>query len=205
MPVLIDMAEWNLKNNTNYCYNRENMYYKNKDAVEKVLRYISRTRWNEDREGELISIGGAGIDIKSSITQIIDDFIKVQKYYEIDKRGGRRIVHLVYSLSDEDMCLLNFNYALVDVIAKSISAYFFDQGFQTFYGIHYSSERKTHIHVALNTVSYLNGKKYHSEYGYIEKLKITFDTYFQIACNMNEKHLCGNKCVTWFWDHVKNY
>lgn len=53
----------------------------NEDAVEKVIRYITRTRKNEDRADELITWGGMGVGCYASSELVIERFRAVQEVY----------------------------------------------------------------------------------------------------------------------------
>ncbi len=162
MPVLRDMGKWNHENGNRYISARQ-AYYKNDNAVENVIRYITRTRANETRRNELICYGGAGVDITASPAEIINQFLMVQDFYKINERGGRRLIHEVYSFTDEEFNLLNNDYALINLIAREISAYFFDQGYMVVYAIHCEIDKRVHIHFAVNSINYYNGKKFVSK------------------------------------------
>lgn len=191
MPVLRDMGKWN---NNKDSYHGNTAYYKNEDAVEKVLRYISRTRWNENRVSDLICIGGAGIDISAPIEEIIREFLTIQIFYKIDDRKGRRLIHLTYSFSDDEFNIrLNRNYALVNLIARNISAYYFAMGFQVFYGVHDDATKHTHIHFAISSINYLDGKKYHAGGESFKEMQSVFNQIFEEICAMDKG---GNKlCI----------
>ena len=157
MPVLRDMGKWNKENGR---FPGKAMYYKNEDAVEKVIRYITRTRWNESQGNELIGYGGAGVSIGAPVEVLIGEFVKVQKIYNITQ--GRRIIHEVYSLADNDFELLNKDYALVDLLGRQLSAYYFALGYQVVYAVHWDMSKHVHIHIATNTVNFRTYKKFHS-------------------------------------------
>lgn len=157
MPVLRDMGKWNKENGR---FPGKAMYYKNEDAVEKVIRYITRTRWNESQGNELIGYGGAGVSIGAPVEVLIGEFVKVQKIYNMSQ--GRRMIHEVYSLSDYDFELLNKDYALVDLLGRQLCAYYFALGYQIVYAVHWDMSKHVHIHLAINTVNFRTYKKFHS-------------------------------------------
>lgn len=138
--------------------------YTNLDAVENVIRYITRTRKDENRLHELISYGGHGVSVFFDSTVMIMQFCKVQQFFGIQQRGGRRMRHEFFRFSDYEMQLLMDKLHLVDMIAKECSVVYFDMGFQVVYAVHYDTEKRLHIHFGVNSVNYINGKKFHSEY-----------------------------------------
>ena len=141
----------------------EGQYYKNDDAIEKVIRYITRTRHMEDRIGELICCGGSGVSFNYGVDYIIHQMQTTQDFYNINDRRGRRLGHEVFSFSDEDFELvLDSDYRAVDHIAQEVCDYYFSKGFEAVYAVHYDEEKHVHIHVAYNYVSYLDGHKYRS-------------------------------------------
>lgn len=178
MPVLNDMGKWNKENSR---FPGKSVYYKNADAVEKVIRYITRSRWNESQRHELISCGGAGIPVEASVATVINEFIKIQKIYKLTQ--GRRMVHEVYSLSDKDFELLNRDYALVDLLGRRLSAYFFATGYQCVYAVHYDMIKHVHIHLAVNVVSFRTYKKFHSSAEELRQRIVVFEQIFnEVVC-----------------------
>ena len=149
--------------------------YTNKDAVEKVIRYITRTRWCENRQNELIAYGGAGVGIYLNPAEIIRQFLYVQNIYNINNRGGRRIYHEVLSFTDYEFQLLNWDYNSVLMIAQEISKFYYENGHQVLFGIHYSEEKRLHIHFAVNTINYRTGLKWHSSKIDLEQRKLLFN------------------------------
>lgn len=136
-------------------------YYTNEDAVEKVIRYITRTRYFEDRAKELIAYGGAGISCEYGVPYIIKQLIQTQKLYDIDRRQGSRLHHEVYMFSDDEMKkLMNFDFRFVIGIAREICNYYFDSGFEAVYAIHYDLDKHLHIHIVVNAISYIDGRQY---------------------------------------------
>lgn len=141
-------------------YEYKSYNYTNKDAVEKVIRYITRTRKNETERNSLISVGSMGISYYMSSEIMIHQMEMVQNVYDIDKRGGRRIAHEVFLLSSEDLFLLGCNYALIYDMAFAMSSHYYQQGHQVVFAIHKDKDR-VHIHFAINTINFINGLKWH--------------------------------------------
>ena len=136
-------------------------YYTNEDAVEKVIRYITRTRYYDDRSKELIAYGGAGISCEYGVPYIIKQFIQTQKLYDIDRRQGSRLYHEVLMFSDEEMNkLIVHDFRFVIGIAREICRYYFDSGFEAVYAIHYDLDKHLHIHIVVNAISFIDGRQY---------------------------------------------
>lgn len=92
-------------NKGSYSNNGKAVHYKNRnytntDAVENLIHYVTRTRENEGRGGDLITYGAAGADYFHSVDGIIQQFRYVQYIYGINSRGGRRMYHEVLNLKD---------------------------------------------------------------------------------------------------------
>lgn len=141
--------------------------YTNKDAVENCIRYITRTRANEQRENELIAWGGVGVGCYASPELAIQQFCCVQKIYGIDKRGGRRVHHEVYNFMDEEFEKLGRNYEYVYQIAMKCAEYYYYMGHQVVFAIHHvrNAERENkglHIHFVINSVNFFTGRKWHT-------------------------------------------
>lgn len=166
-------------------------YYKNPDAIEKVIRYITRTRWYENRRHELIKIGGAGFDVNAPVDVIIYQFLVVQNTFNINSRGGRRLIHEVYSFNDEEFKALNCDFALVDLIARDISAYFFNKGFQILYGIHYEETKRCHIHIMVSSINFLTGKKFVAKSEAFNIRKKYFDEIYKYYVSLVKNNMLG--------------
>lgn len=137
--------------------------YQNEDAVDNVLRYITRTRINENRANELYSFGGMGIDLYPfNIDTIIYQFKAIQDIHNIKGRGGRRIVHEVYTVLNGNYPKENERlvYETLDEVAKIGCSYLYNMGFQVVYAVHIS-DKNPHIHFAINSISFRTGLKFH--------------------------------------------
>ncbi|MCR5105478.1 MAG: relaxase/mobilization nuclease domain-containing protein [Eubacterium sp.] len=180
MLSVMDMGRFNAcKNEQNV--NKSKTYYKNADAIEKVVRYITRTRDNESRRNELIYSGGSGVIIDAPIESIINQLKGVQSFYGIDSRKGRRLMHLVIGFTENDFYQLNNDYALVDLIGRETSAYFFALGFQNVYAVHHDQEKKVHIHICISSVNYITGLKIQMDYEFNRALDKAVNTFFENA------------------------
>ena len=149
--------------------------YTNVDAVENVIKYITRTRAYETREDELICYGGAGIGAYLPPYDIIRQFLYVQELYNIKSRKGRRIYHETLTFTDEEFRSLNGDYKEIISIAEKISHLHFASGHQVLYGIHLSKEKKLHIHFAINTINFITGLKWHSYKGDLQERECIYN------------------------------
>lgn len=138
--------------------------YTNKDSIHHVIRYITRTRCNEDRVNELICYGSHhGYLYQKPVTELISEFEYVSNQYNA---VGSLISHYIIQISSTLYAKMNNDPILLSEYATACCRYIFDLGHQTCFAIHYSKERKLHIHLVINTINYKTGKKlrqYHKE------------------------------------------
>ncbi len=141
--------------------------YINDDAVEKVIRYITRTRVNEDRAYELIAWGGMGIGTYQTPELAIEQFCRLQKIHRIETRGSR-MFHEVLRLADEEFSWLEYDYDRVYQVAVNCAQYYYAMGHQVVFAIHQAKKdyqggnKGLHIHFAINTINFITGNKWHS-------------------------------------------
>ena len=141
--------------------------YTNKNAVENCIRYITRTGANEDRRHELSAWGGAGVGCYAAPELVIQQFCGVQKVYGIDRRGGRRLFHEVYNLTDREFESLGRNYDFVYQIAMKCAEYYYLMGHQVVFAIHHTrnvqmGNKGVHIHFVVNSINFMTGGKWHT-------------------------------------------
>lgn len=76
----------------------------------------------------------------------------------------RRIYHEVFALDDKEDVIMCSSIDLLNEFALSCCNYwFYEMGFQVVYAIHKPKNKRLHIHFAINTTSYLDGKKRHEK------------------------------------------
>ncbi len=142
--------------------------YMNADAVENVIRYITRTRQNEDRADELIAWSGMGVGCYASPELVIDQFHAVQDVYGIKAKGGRRIYHEVLGFREEEFERMWRNYGLIYQIAVECAKKYYSMGHQVVFAIHHAPKdgqmgnKGVHIHFVVNTINFMTGKKWHT-------------------------------------------
>lgn len=124
--------------------------YHGKRSVQNVIRYIL----NKEKCPHKVfhAFGNTCEDIE----EIIYKFLAVQKFYRNEK--GKRIIHLILSFSENESysfsTYLDIGYKIID---------YFEKEYQCIFALHeYDNDGKPtlpHIHVAVNPINYVNGKR----------------------------------------------
>ncbi len=136
--------------------------YSNPDAVEKLLRYVTRTRENENRAGDLISYGAVGTDYFHSVDDMIQQFGYIQYIHGINTRGGCRMYHEVLNLADLELERLGYNAGMLWQVGMECCQVYYQKGHQAVFAVHWEPEKRCHIHFAVNSINFINGLKWHS-------------------------------------------
>ena len=124
--------------------------------IKNLLNYIAG-KSKENKEVRYYNGRGLSRDPKKAATNII----KIQQYY--GKADKRRIFHFVIAFQNMD------DAGLAKIIAENITDMFLSK-YQIYYGVHEDTEN-LHIHFAVNTVSHVDGKKFHQSKKEFEDLK----------------------------------
>lgn len=124
--------------------------YRDGEALHNVLDYMLRSA----------SICG-GLAVDPHYAEFQMRLVK-EVFYKVE---GRQIRHFIVSFADNEDFSLEEAYAL----AQKIALYYADK-YQIIFAIHTNTDH-LHIHFALNTVSYRDGKMYREGYGDYIKLK----------------------------------
>ena len=107
---------------------------------------------------------GTLIGAKSILTHLpITEMMTVKKLYF--KTGGREQIHLVVSLTPDDR---NRSDNVYMVLASKVASIF--EGFQSYYAVHKDTEVR-HLHIVLNSVSYIDGHKFSQSKSDLHRLK----------------------------------
>ncbi|MBQ3545379.1 MAG: relaxase/mobilization nuclease domain-containing protein [Lachnospiraceae bacterium] len=131
--------------------------YKNKDAANNLIRYITRTRPNEDRRNELITYGTVwGNNFNKPIEHVIREFEYIQQQYGTT---GSLMCHYCIHISPSAYEAINNDLSKLIDYSKECCEYLFNLGFQCCYAIHYSETERLHIHLAINTTNFNTGYK----------------------------------------------
>jgi len=150
--------------------------YQNQDALEKTIAYITRTRENENRQGELVCWGTLGAGKFKGVDGVIDDFKAVQSTYKRAGRFGRYADHEIYSFSEEGARVLTARNELIKETAKKMARTFYRDGYQVVYAAHEKDEgdENLHIHFIVNTVSFVDSGKRKEYFGKTKEREETF-------------------------------
>jgi len=150
-------------------------YYTNMDAVEKLIRYVTRTREDETRAESLITYGSAGASYFNTVEDIIQQFQYIQEVYGIKRRGGRRMYHEVFNLLDYEAEWVNYAPELFWHLGMDCCRIYFDMGFQTVFAVHWEEGKHYHIHFAVNSISFMDGRKWHTSLADIKHREFIFN------------------------------
>lgn len=120
--------------------------YSTNNDIKRLIEYIAN-----DKKCRLYYIGTR--KCRKSPELAAQSMIRTQKAYH--KTTGRRINHWIISF-DKSIT----DPKIVKEIAEQIADLFADE-YQVFYGIHENTDN-LHIHMAVNTVSFRNGLKWHT-------------------------------------------
>lgn len=125
-----------------------NESYKESHSLYCVTRYVTH-----DKEGRPLRYCGSP---NTRIDHIADDMMFVKRYF--GKEHGRLVRHFVVSFDNAH----GFCAAELNVIAYRICRYYSDT-YQIVFGVHEDTDN-LHIHFAMNTVSYVDGRMYSEGY-----------------------------------------
>lgn len=155
------------KNTGNQHYEVSNTYYKknnysNRKAVEKLIRYVTRTRRDEGQGHDLLLYDVVGAINVASVDDIIQQFLFVQHVYGIEQRGGKRMYHEVFNLMDEEVDLLGHSIQRLWQLGMGCAQIYFGMGFQVVFAVHWELGKRYHLHFAVNSISFINGRKWHT-------------------------------------------
>lgn len=133
------------------------LQYKNTDSAEKLIRYITRTRKNEDRANELLLWGhSSGYTYPKTVEELIHEFETIQKHYHsLNSLMCHYSIRLRPTLFEK---MDNNIYTLGDYAVECCN-YLFNLGHQSVFAIHLSKEDGLHIHLAINSTNYRTGYK----------------------------------------------
>lgn len=129
--------------------------YTDKKSVETLIRYAVIDK----KTGGLVRYyGGLGVCTDRGIDFISAQFWLVKRVF--GKTEGRQVRHIYVSFSPDE----HVGPVCASQIAFLIAQYYGNR-FQILYGIHEDTDN-LHIHFILNTVSYIDGKKFNE--GFME-------------------------------------
>lgn len=140
------------------------LQYQNTDSTENLIRYITRTRPNEDRAHELLSYGSYhGYKYQKPVEEIISEFKSIQNQY---LSQGTLMCHYIIRISLELFACMDNCMNTLSLYACDCCKYFYNMGHQACFAVHCSRTEGIHVHLAINTVNFKTGSKlrqYHKE------------------------------------------
>lgn len=136
--------------------------YKNQGSIANGIRYITRTRTNEDRKTDLLAYGAVGASHLPEAA--IEQFKIVQKKFRVPGNIGKYIFHETLQLNEGDLILLNNDARHIVAYANRCAYYYYHLGFQVVFAVHWDQDKKYHIHFVGNAVSYIDGHKWQGSY-----------------------------------------
>lgn len=125
--------------------------YNTADDVERLIRYIFKDKLFIKGYHTNTYIGGLNI---FDVYNAAEEFAMVRNYY--DKNDGRLARHIILSPEPKDLFTGDMLYQL----ALYVSSYYC-ASYQIVFGVHTDEKAHPHIHIALNTVSFVDGRKLH--------------------------------------------
>lgn len=158
--------------------------YTNYRAIENGIRYVTRTRKNENRRQELFAYGAIGASINPE-TAILE-FTVVQKRLRESGCRGKLLFHEMFQLLREEVDLLKTDAVRLYNFARECAYYYYREGFQVVFAIHCDTQKGFHIHFVVNSVSFRNGKKWVDTY---EGRNLRFELFMQILRKYQEGHI----------------
>ncbi len=172
--------------------------YTNKDAVDNLIHYVTRTRRNEDRGDELVAWGGMGVGCYGGPELAITQIRYVQDCYGIEARGGRRMFHEVLCIRDEEFGWLAHSYGAAYQIGMGCAGYYYSMGFQVVFAVHHPKHKQpdssiankwVHIHFAVNTINFRDGRKWHTSFRENYARERAFNDIMGDLCGLGRRHL----------------
>lgn len=145
--------------------------YRNEDAIENVVNYIVNSDYIEN-----VGMNGCFLYPGQPLSEGITNSFNAVKnvYYKNDRQ---LVQHIVVGF-DANECIKEYE---ARVIASQISDYFFQKGFQTFWGVHWGSgdsDSYRHIHMAVNTINGMNGSRFFATFDDRNDLKIRLQSVY---------------------------
>lgn len=134
--------------------------------AENLIRYITRTRKNEEHSDDCIACGGHGVSISYSIQSAIDQFNQVyatagdKQTKNMKQKKNRHVSHEYYMIHDAYAAVLSREE--MNELAYRLSEYYWTLGYQVIYGVHQPDEtvKHYHIHFAVNMVNCSGGRRW---------------------------------------------
>lgn len=123
--------------------------HRNTDAIDKVIHYIFSSSF--------YAYGGVNRVFGINEQAIVDSFKVIQEHF--DKTDGKHIQHIIIGFDKKEGIGIGMAYNIAIAAAQYIG-----NRFQCCYAVHKGSSDNpnyVHIHLAINTVSWLDGNRYY--------------------------------------------
>ena len=144
------MAVMKINNDKDYITGKSK--YKDQNALQNVYQYMmDQKHTGKSRKIQNHYIGGSHVDLSNPVQSMEE---VARKYY---KDRGIRLKHIIVSFAEED----NVTAHMVAYAAEEMSQRI-GRLYQNFYVVH-EDHAAPHIHMMMNTVSHVNGYKYHPQ------------------------------------------
>ena len=144
------MAVMKINNDKDYITGKSK--YKDQNALQNVYIYMMDQKHSYQSKKLLhYYIGGSHVDLSNPVQSMEE----VARKYHKDR--GVRLKHIIVSFAEQD----NVTTHMVAYAAEEMSQRI-GQIYQNFYVVH-EDRRSPHIHMMMNTVSHVNGYKYHPQ------------------------------------------
>lgn len=133
--------------------------HKNEDAVQRLLNYMIGSPF-------YLAANCRGC-IGGSVQDVMVSFTFVKQMY--DKADRKRVSHIIIGTKKEEVTAEGLL-----AVAEAALNYFYCQGFQGFYAVHSGSDADLgywHIHLAINTINFRDGKRLYETYSVTSDLK----------------------------------
>ena len=156
--------------------------YKNKTATQNVIRYVTRTRGNEDRENELIFWSGYNVACFGDPQVAIERFSSVRQTLQRNSNPSPQLRHETLGFTDDEFRKMGEDFTRVKNIAEKCCEQYDNMGYQVIYAVHDTRALKVpdeqnngvHIHFVINAYNYRSGNKFHESRSDYTKRRETF-------------------------------
>ena len=144
------MAVMKINNDKDYITGKSK--YKDPNALKNVYQYmIDQKNTGKSKKVQNHYIGGSHVDLSDPAGSMEEVAQKFQK------NRGVRLKHIILSFSEADGICSHMAAYAAERMSQKIG-----QIYQNFYVVH-EDRRNPHIHMMMNTVSHINGYKYHPQ------------------------------------------
>lgn len=123
--------------------------YADQKAVYDLLHYALTDKENG---GGVRYYGAIGVNLNGDLSFMAEQFRMVKRAF--GKMNGRQVRHIIVSFDPDDQ----IGPYCASMIAFKIAQYYGEE-FQVVYGVH-EDTNDLHVHFIINTVSYIDGKKF---------------------------------------------